>query len=106
MFEFDEEYSKVIAMNDMDELVGQVEIIDIREPFEFEEGSIRTAINIPMDELASNADKYMSKDKTYYLLCRSGRRSDMTCKVLEQEGYDVINIAGGIIVYNGENKTK
>lgn len=92
-----------ISVNKIDELLGNIELIDIREDYEYNEGSIRTAKNIPMKELLMYPDEYMDKDKQYYILCRSGARSARTCMQLREEGYNVVNVSGGFIEYNGSN---
>lgn len=105
MFSFlNRDTSKVVQVNDMDKLVGKVEIIDIREPFEYKSGSIMTAKNIPMGNLLENPDKYLEKDKTYYIMCQSGARSGRTVRVLEKQGFHVINVAGGMGSYVGTKK--
>ena len=99
-----EEKVKVIDVNDMDDLLGKVELIDIREKYEFKGGSLKSAKNIPMGKLLENPEKYLDKYKEYYLLCRSGARSENACSVLMKEGYKVINVKGGVINYLGTNK--
>ena len=94
----------VVHVNDMDELIGKVAIIDIREPYEYAGGSLKTAINIPMGELAANPGKYLKKDKTYYIMCQSGGRSARTCKYLDKEGYQVVDVAGGMGSYVGSKR--
>lgn len=43
MFEFlKREYSKIIYVNDLDNLIGKIELIDISEPYEYKSGSIKT----------------------------------------------------------------
>lgn len=96
--------SKVINVNDMDKLIGNVEIIDIREPYEFRSGSLRTAKNIPMGTLSANPEKYMAKDKTYYIMCQSGGRSGMLTRILAKQGFSVINVSGGMGAYVGTKK--
>lgn len=98
------ENSKSIHVNDMDSLLGNVEIIDIREPYEYKGGSLRTAKNIPMGELLMNPEKYLLKDKKYYIMCQSGGRSRNACKALEKQGYDVINVSGGMGAYVGTKR--
>jgi rhodanese-related sulfurtransferase len=97
--------SKVIHVNDMDELIGKVELIDIREPYEYKTASIRTAKNIPMGTLLNAPDRYLIKGKTYYIMCQSGGRSGNACRTLSKQGFDVINVAGGMGSYVG-NKRK
>lgn len=105
MFDFlKRDNSQVIHVNDLDNLIGKIELIDIREPYEYKNGSIKTAKNIPMGNLLENPDKYLMKDKTYYIMCQSGGRSGRTTKLLERQGYKVINVAGGMGSYVGTKR--
>lgn len=96
--------SKVIHVNDMDNLVGKVELIDIREPYEYISGSIMTAQNIPMGNLLNNPDKYLIKNETYYIMCQSGGRSGSACRVLTEQGFNVVNVVGGMGSYVGTKR--
>lgn len=106
MFDFfRRDNSRSIDVNAMDNIIGKVELIDIREPYEYESGIIKTAKNIPMENLLADPDKYFFKEKTYYLICRSGARSGRAVKKLTKQGFDVINVAGGMIAYSGTNRS-
>ena len=105
MFDFlKRDDTKVINVNDMDNLIGKVELIDIREPYEYKNGSLKTAKNIPMGNLLASPEKYLIKDKTYYIMCQSGGRSGRTTKELTKQGFNVINVAGGMGSYVGAKK--
>ena len=105
MFEFlKRSTGKVIHVNDLDPLIGSIELIDIREPFEFKSGTMRTAKNIPMGNLINNPEKYLIKDKTYYIMCQSGARSKRTCSSLLKKGFDVVDVAGGMGSYVGPQR--
>ncbi|WP_252230095.1 rhodanese-like domain-containing protein [Clostridium sp. ZBS15] len=91
-----------IDVSEIDELLGKIELIDIREPFEYRVGSIKTSKNIPMHDLLDNADNYLDKNKKYYLICRSGARTASVCIDLREKGFDVINVYGGMISYDGD----
>jgi rhodanese-related sulfurtransferase len=105
MFDFfKRDTSKSINVNAMDDLIGKAELIDIREPYEYKSGSIKTSKNIPMGNLLEDPDKYLLKEKTYYLICRSGARSSRTTKKLAKQGFTVINVAGGMSSYSGPNR--
>lgn len=95
---------KVIHVNDMDNLIGHVELIDIREPYEYQMGSLKTAKNIPMGKLLANPVKYLSKDKSYYIMCQSGARSGSATRTLTKQGFQVINVAGGMGSYVGTKR--
>lgn len=101
---FKRDDNKVIHVNDIDHLIGKVEIIDIREPYEYKSGTLRTAKNIPMGNLLTSPEKYLDQDKTYYIMCQSGGRSGRTTKALTKQGFHVINVAGGIGSYVGSKR--
>ena len=96
---FGRETVKSVHVNDLEQL------IDIREPYEFAGGSIKTAKNIPMGELLSAPENYITKDKTYYIVCQSGGRSAQAASVLAKQGYDVVNVSGGVGSYAGAQRT-
>lgn len=104
MFGFLKKDDNVIHVNEIDNLIGSVEIIDIREPYEYKGGSIKSAKNIPMGNLINEPDKYLNKDKTYYIMCQSGARSGRTCGILSKQGYHVINVSGGMGSYVGTKR--
>ncbi len=102
---FGRETVKSVHVNDLEKLIGAIELIDIREPYEFAGGSIKTAKNIPMGELLAAPEKYITKDKTYYIVCQSGGRSAQAASVLAKQGYDVVNVSGGVGSYAGAQRT-
>lgn len=53
---------------------GSIYIIDVRDPAEFDTGSFKTAINIPVDQLADRIDSLPS-DKPIVFVCGTGARS-------------------------------
>ena len=75
MFGFKRSAVKTIHVNEIDPLIGSIELIDIREPYEYRSGSIKSSKNIPMSTLLNKPDKYLKTDHPYYLICQSGVRS-------------------------------
>lgn len=91
------------AVND---LAAEVEartlnIIDVREADEFASGHLPGAINLPLSDFLERYGE-LDKDKSYHIICRSGARSAQACAFLEEEGYDVTNVAGGTIAWMGD----
>lgn len=84
-----------ISVHDIDDLLGKVELIDIREPYEYKSGHIPTAKNIPMSTILSRPDQYLDKSKEYHIICQSGGRSTMACDELSSQGYKIVNVQGG-----------
>lgn len=76
-------------------IIGSINLIDIRSIEKYNSSHIDTSINIPVNILLNNPDKYFNKNDVYYLYCQKGITSPKVCKILYAKGYRVINIIGG-----------
>jgi rhodanese-related sulfurtransferase len=93
-----------VNVNDLRELLGKINLIDIRETYEYKNGHLPTAKNIPMSKILVEPDKYLNKDKEYYIICQSGGRSSSTCGKLKAKGFNIVNVLGGTSRYTGPLK--
>lgn len=75
-----------------------VQIVDVRVNERYQQGHIPGAPNIPLKEI--KAGKFQPKSKTY-IICHSGVDSRKACKYLTARGYDVVNVAGGMVKWDG-----
>lgn len=91
-----------IDVNELNNLIGEINLIDIREPYEYTDGHLPSAKNIPMNMILSNPQKYLDKSKEYYIICHSGARSSRTCGALKGKGFNVINVSGGTGRFRGK----
>lgn len=66
-------------------------LVDVRTPAEFLCGSVKGAVNIPLDKVPSQLEKFKNK-KSIVVFCRSGSRSGQAKSILKQNGFqNVIN---------------
>ena len=66
-------------------------LVDVRSPGEFSSGSVKGAVNIPLDQLNSQLGKLKGK-KNIVVFCLSGNRSSQAKTILEQNNFkNVIN---------------
>jgi rhodanese-related sulfurtransferase len=79
----------------------KLELVDVREDEEVAQGMIPGAKHIKMGEIPSNLD-YFDKDKEYIFICRSSHRSGNVCYYLQEQGYKVRNMIGGMLAWPGE----
>lgn len=86
---------KNIRSCDLKGLIGKVNIIDIRKNFLFNLGSIPSSKNVPSSFLLMSPEKYLEKDKEYYIYCSGGMESPKVCSILANKGYNVVNVLGG-----------
>lgn len=84
-----------ISVHDLDDKLDKINLIDIRETYEYKAGHVPTAKNIPMGVILAEPEKHLDKSKEYYIICQSGGRSARTSKELASRGYSVINVSGG-----------
>lgn len=91
--------SNEITTTELRQLIPGAKIIDIRDNYQFNLGSIPTSINIPMNFLLTNPDTYLTKNNTYYIYCEYGTRSKMAAQELNSKGYHVVNVIGGFNEY-------
>ena len=74
-------------------------LIDVRAPEEFKLGTIKGALNIPLDELRDRLSE-IPADKEIYIFCQVGLRGYLACRILMQKGYrNVKNLSGGYKTY-------
>ena len=71
-------------------------IVDVREPHEHQRAHIEGTIDIPLGELVARLDE-VPRDTTVYVLCHVGGRSAQATQYLETQGFDAVNIDGGIV---------
>lgn len=84
----------------------KAQLIDVREPNEFDGGHILGARNIPSTQLKMRM-KELRKDKPVYLYCQSGMRSTRAAQMLYKNGYrDIYQLDGGFKKWTGKIKSK
>ncbi len=67
-------------------------LVDVRTPQEFAQGSVKGAVNIPLDVLPAELSKFKNKDNII-VFCRSGNRSGQAKIFLESKG--ISNVSNG-----------
>jgi rhodanese-related sulfurtransferase len=79
----------------------KVSLIDVREDEEVAEGKIPEAAHIKMGEVPDRLNE-IDKNEEHIIICRSGRRSENVAFFLQDKGYKVKNMTGGMLEYNKE----
>ena len=78
---------------------GSVTLLDTRTVEEFAHGHIDGFFNIPVDELRERLGE-LDKRKPVYVICQSGLRSYIACRILAGNGFDCYNFSGGFRFYD------
>lgn len=77
---------------------GSVTLLDARTPGEYSGGCAEGFVNVPLDELRDRLGE-IAPGKPVYVMCQSGLRSYLACRILAQNGYDCYNFSGGYRFY-------
>lgn len=78
---------------------GSVTLLDTRTVWEYTQGHIDGFVNIPVDELRERLDE-LDKSKPVYVICQSGLRSYIACRILAGNGFECYNFSGGFRFYD------
>ena len=95
---------KSITVQELHRLMNnneQITLVDVREKEELVMASIKGSIHVPMMAIPHQLELF-NKDEPIYLFCHSGVRSAQACLYLEQQGFDSVNIIGGIQAWSTE----
>lgn len=77
---------------------GSVTLLDTRTTGEYSRGHADGFINLPLDELRDRLSE-LDPAKPVYVMCQSGLRSYLACRILTQHGFTCYNFAGGYRFY-------
>ncbi|MDZ4151134.1 FAD-dependent oxidoreductase, partial [Methylicorpusculum sp.] len=76
----------------------QAQIVDVRTEAEFAQKHIPGAVNIPLDALRQRLDE-LSREREVWVVCGVGQRAYNATRILQQHGFDVKNLSGGMQTY-------
>lgn len=97
-------YEHVIRNEELAAKMDQNEplvVLDVRESAEYAFQHIPGAVSIPLGELESRIGE-LKKDDQFYVICRTGNRSDIACKTLADHGFEhVANVVPGMSEWTG-----
>ena len=91
---------KQFSLEEMDALPrdGSVTLLDVRTKEEYAQRHVPGFVNIPVDELRDRLDE-VPPGKPVYVMCQSGLRSYLACRILTACGYECFNFTGGFRYY-------
>jgi len=82
--------------NNNEELQGIINnsfLVDVRTPQEFSEGNVAGSVNIPLDQVQNQLSKFKNHENIV-VFCRSGNRSGQAKAILEQNGFTNVTNGG------------
>ncbi len=80
---------------------GEAVALDVREPDEWRAARIAGALHIPLGQLGARLHE-LPAGRPIVAVCRSGARSGSVIHALRDRGYDVVNLAGGLVAWHAQ----
>lgn len=90
-----------VSVNDLSD---DAVLVDVREPDEWAAGHAPGAVHLPLGDLPSRVGELPETDDALPVVCRSGGRSSRAVQWLVQQGYDVVNVEGGMRAWHEAGK--
>jgi rhodanese-related sulfurtransferase len=82
--------------------LAEIQLVDCREPYEWEAGRVEGAIHIPVNSIMAGAGGDLDTSKPVAVICRTGNRSELATMMLQARGYDATNVEGGMEAWAAE----
>jgi len=89
-----------VSVNDLDD---DARMLDVREPHEWEAGHAPGARRSPLKDLGTSLGN-LDINERIPVICRSGGRSSQAVEFLRKEGYDAVNVEGGMKAWHEAGK--
>ena len=80
-----------------------IQVIDVREDEELDEGRIPGSVHIPLGTIPERMND-LDSSQSYVTVCRSGKRSARAAEALQDQGFDVRSMAGGMNEWTGKTE--
>jgi rhodanese-related sulfurtransferase len=91
-------FKSIFGEKDNSQLISAIDegayIVDVRSPVEFKGGSVKGAVNIPLDSVPNQLSKFKGKNGVV-VFCQSGARSGVAKGILEKNGIQNVINGGG-----------
>ncbi len=77
---------------------GEIDLIDVREPYEREAGHIADTRHVQFAQLSAQAET-VDRERPVIFYCRSGGRSAVATQAFRASGYAAYNMSGGLLAW-------
>jgi rhodanese-related sulfurtransferase len=90
-------------LNDPRELFekqDEIQILDVREPYEWDAGHIDGSVHIPLAQVMAGQEQgRLDPERPVVIVCKSGNRSELAALMLQARGFKAENFEGGTEVW-------
>lgn len=81
---------------------GEWQILDVREPYEWDAGHIEDAVHVPLNGVMAGAEQErLDPGRPVIVVCKTGNRSELAALMLQARGFEAHNLEGGTEAWVG-----
>jgi rhodanese-related sulfurtransferase len=80
--------------------LDSMQVVDVREPYEWAAGHLRDATHIPLRQLPNRFEE-IDPEHAVLVVCQIGQRSALATEFLRKRDYDAHNLEGGLHAWTG-----
>ena len=84
------------------EHLDEVQLVDCREPYEWNAGRVEGAIHLPLNAIMAGAGADLDHGKPVVVICRTGNRSELATMMFQARGFEAYNLEGGMEAWDRE----
>ena len=84
-----------IAPSEVQARRDDLQLLDVREPFEWQEGHIEGAVHIPLNRLLNGDTSGLDPSRPVVAYCRTANRSEVARLMLQAQGFTASTMEGG-----------
>jgi rhodanese-related sulfurtransferase len=84
------------------ERLDDIQLVDCREPYEWQAGRIEGAIHIPLNAIMAGGGADLDPARPVVVVCRMGNRSELATMMLQARGLEAYNLEGGMEAWDRE----
>ena len=84
-----------LSARDVEARRDDVQLLDVREPFEWEAGRIEGAIHIPLNDVLNGRTDELDPNRPVVAYCRTANRSEVARLMLQAQGFEAYTMEGG-----------
>jgi rhodanese-related sulfurtransferase len=99
MVNLDDELPEVSAEEAIALVAAGTTLVDVREQSEWDAGHAPDALLVPLSELQQRVAE-LPDDSRFLVVCQVGGRSARATAFLTREGFDAVNVAGGMMAWS------
>ena len=84
-----------VSARDVEQRRDEVQLLDVREDFEWEAGRIEGAVHIPLNDVLNGRTEGLDPSRPVVAYCRTANRSEVARVMLEAQGFEAYTMEGG-----------